>query len=50
MNEDLARMYRMFSRIPDGLNPIAEILRQHIVVLGLEKSELRMARAEVSGI
>jgi cullin 1 len=35
-NEDLSRMYRLWSRIPDqkGLAPIAEILKNHIVETG----------------
>ena len=34
--EDLSRMYRLFSRVPEGLNPIASILRQHIEHMGNE--------------
>ena len=30
MSEDLSRMFRLFSRVPDGLAPIADILKQHI--------------------
>jgi len=29
-HEDLARMFRLFSRLPDGLAPMAEIVKQHI--------------------
>eukprot|EP00967_Tisochrysis_lutea_P059948 scaffold76476_cov22-Tisochrysis_lutea.AAC.4 len=28
--EDLARMYRLFHRIPKGLEPVAEIFKQHV--------------------
>ena len=34
MSEDLSRMFRLFSRVPDGLAPIAEILKQHIAEVG----------------
>lgn len=30
MSEDLSRMFRLFSRVPDGLAPMADILKQHI--------------------
>ena len=46
MYEDLSRMYRLFSRIPDGLAPIADIFRQHIVALGNEKIEQKQGRME----
>jgi hypothetical protein len=32
--EDLSRLYRLFSRIPDGLVPVAEIFKAHITDLG----------------
>ncbi len=28
--EDLARMYRLFQRIPKGLDPVAELFKQHV--------------------
>jgi len=28
--EDLARMYRLFNRIPKGLDPVAEIFKKHV--------------------
>ncbi len=28
--EDLGRMYRLFHRIPKGLDPVAELLKQHV--------------------
>ncbi len=31
-NEDLARLYRLFSSIPDRLQPVAEIVKKHIEV------------------
>lgn len=44
MNEDLSRMYRLFSRIPEGLVPVAEIFKTHITEMGNEKIEQRLAR------
>lgn len=38
---DLARMFRLFARLPEGLPPMAEIVRQHILALGNEKLEQR---------
>jgi hypothetical protein len=32
--EDLSRMFRLFSRITDGLVPVAEIFKTHITDLG----------------
>jgi cullin 1 len=46
MNEDLSRMYRLFSRITNGLDPIAEIFRSHITDMGTEKIEQRLSRCE----
>lgn len=33
--DDLTRMYSLFSRIPSGLQPIANIVRQHITDVGM---------------
>lgn len=33
--EDLARVYRLFARIPDGLVPIAKLVREHYQDIGL---------------
>jgi cullin 1 len=44
--EDLARMFRLFSRIPDGLVPMAEIFRGHVTYVGTEKIDARLARCE----
>eukprot|EP01038_Epipyxis_sp_PR26KG_P011634 gene11634-15584_t len=46
---DLARMFRLFSRIPDGLVPIAEIFKQYIIDLGNDKIELRLSRVDNNG-
>lgn len=46
--EDLARMYRLFSRVPDGIPPMAEILRQHVVDLGSDQISARQARIEAA--
>lgn len=29
-SDDLSRMYRLFSRLPKGLEPMADIIRDHI--------------------
>ena len=44
--EDLSRMYRLFSRVPEGLNPIASIVRQHIEHMGNEIINRREAKLE----
>ena len=49
MLEDLARLYRLFGRIPDGLVPVADIFKQHITAVGNEKVEQRLARVEALG-
>lgn len=46
MLEDLARLYKLFSRIHNGLDPIAEIFKQHILNIGNEKIEAYVARCE----
>lgn len=28
--DDLARMYRLFSRIPKGLDPVADAFKRHV--------------------
>ncbi len=45
---DLSRLFRLFHRpsIPNGLDPISEALRQHIVDVGGEKIEQHKARVE----
>lgn len=44
--EDLSRMYRLFQRISNGLEPIAELVKQHILDIGNEKVEQRLTRLE----
>src|SRR3546814_13092448 len=41
-------MYRLFARLPEqaGLHPIAEIVKQHILMIGNGKVEERMGRIE----
>jgi hypothetical protein len=34
--EDLARMYRLFQRIPKGLDPIAEMFKKHVEGEGMK--------------
>jgi cullin 1 len=43
-------MFRLFSRLPDGLQPIAEIFQSHIQSLGNDKIEQRTARQAEAGI
>ena len=33
--EDLARMYRLFQRIPKGLDPVADVFRRHVESEGM---------------
>lgn len=44
--EDLSRLYRLFHRVANGLDPIADIFKQHILDIGREKIEQRLARLE----
>jgi cullin 1 len=44
--DDLARLFRLFSRLPDSLTPIADIFRQHVIDCGEEKIDQRMSRLE----
>lgn len=46
MIDDLSRLYKLFSRINNGLDPIAEIFKQHILNIGNEKIEAYVARCE----
>jgi len=32
--DDLARMYRLYHPIPQGLDPVADLFKQHITVEG----------------
>ncbi|CAL8463270.1 g2804 [Coccomyxa elongata] len=34
--EDLARMYRLFQRIPKGLDPVADIFKKHVEAEGMK--------------
>lgn len=33
-SDDLSRMYRLFNRLPKGLEPMAEIIKDHITEVG----------------
>lgn len=48
MKDDLARMYRMFSGIPDGLLPMALIFKNYIIECGDSKIGERKSRLEAS--
>jgi hypothetical protein len=47
--EDLARMYRLFSRIPKGLEPVADAFKKHVEADGMalvkEATEAAAAKA-----
>jgi cullin 1 len=49
MLDDLSRLFKLFSRISNGLDPIAEIFKQHILNIGNEKIEAYVARCESEG-
>jgi cullin 1 len=42
--DDIGRMYRLFSKFPEGLTPMAEIMRLHITELGTDIIEQRKQR------
>ncbi|KAF1333797.1 Cullin protein 1, partial [Globisporangium splendens] len=46
--DDLARMYRLFSRIKNGLEPIADLVQKHITAVGNDIVDKR-ANAVTSG-
>lgn len=39
-SDDLSRMYRLFSRLPRGLEPMAEIIKDHITEVHLYVVEI----------
>ena len=43
-SDDLNRMFRLFSRLTDGLSAMADIVKQHIVQLGNDTIDQRQAR------
>eukprot|EP00978_Attheya_sp_CCMP212_P006941 scaffold16220_cov51-Attheya_sp.AAC.4 len=45
-SEDLQRMFRLFSRLENGLNPIATIVEQFISAMGKECIDKRKARLD----
>ncbi|CAM9718096.1 unnamed protein product [Chrysoparadoxa australica] len=45
-SEDLSRMYRLFHRLANGLEPMAEIVRSHISEMGNDVINRREARIE----
>jgi cullin 1 len=49
MKDDLSRMFRMFSRIHDGLTPMALIFNHYIVECGNEKIKERKNRLAALG-
>ncbi|CAN4123225.1 unnamed protein product [Withania somnifera] len=50
--EDLSRMYRLFSKIPRGLDPVANIFKQHVTAEGtalVKQAEDAASNKKVSG-
>lgn len=45
-SSDLTRCFKLFSRITNGLEPIAEAVRQHVIDIGEEKIEQHRVRVE----
>lgn len=45
-SDDLSRMYRLFNRLPKGLEPMAEIIKDHITEMGNEIIKRREAKIE----
>uniref|UniRef100_A0A7S1TYF3 Cullin family profile domain-containing protein n=1 Tax=Phaeomonas parva TaxID=124430 RepID=A0A7S1TYF3_9STRA len=46
--DDLSRMFRLFGQVPDGLDPMAGLVRQHIEDEGMGIVSARKARIEES--
>jgi len=44
--EDLSRLYKLFSRVPNCLSPVADMLRLHILELGDELISQKQARVD----
>ncbi|KAH0633981.1 hypothetical protein KY284_036767 [Solanum tuberosum] len=51
--EDLSRMYRLFHRIPKGLEPVSNMFKQHVVAEGMvlvqQAEDTTNSKAESSG-
>eukprot|EP00752_Nemacystus_decipiens_P005718 g5175.t1 len=45
-SDDLSRMYRLFNRLPKGLEPMAEIIKDHITEMGTAIIKRREAKIE----
>ena len=48
-NEHLSRMFRLFSKIPNGLEPIAKLVREHIEEKGKEIVDARASQVKEAG-
>jgi len=46
MYDDLSRLFRLFARVPEGLEPIAAIFKAHVLDVGQEKISQRLNRLE----
>lgn len=40
-SDDLSRMYRLFNRLPKGLEPMAEIIKDHITEVKINTTTSR---------
>jgi hypothetical protein len=48
--DDLSRLFKLFSRISDGLDPIADIFKQHILNIVNEKIEAYLLVVKAKGM
>lgn len=48
-NEHLSRMFRLFNKIPNGLEPIAKLVREHIEEKGKEIVDTRASQVKEAG-
>ncbi len=46
MHEDLQRLFKLFSRFPEGLTPVSEMFKQFVIECGEEKINQRLARLD----
>jgi hypothetical protein len=48
--DDLSRLFKLFSRISNGLDPIADIFKQHILNIVNEKIEAYLLVVKAKGM
>lgn len=49
-SDDLSRMYRLFNRLPKGLEPMAEIIKDHITEVRAVRSVCGVRRSGACGV